>query len=294
MTDVCDAIHNVIDFISDDYKEIYSLNIKEKNINGQVLSVCDLTELKGELKMAFGDWELFKSWIVSKRLSQLNVAQRKAATINVNLRQLQQNVAPSNKNRITFSSNTTNQSEPTNESSWTKKKATTSMIKLENIDTSQTQPRTEDSRCFEKHAMIEENRTNPETPSKSVTTNFHGRKVEFYITPVIEDLSDEKGMAIENNQQKFDHSFVKKPSLHKKEAEDTSNSTRITLISLDRSSENLTAKSSKMNSSDELKQTSVLTNIDSISLLNTEKNESAPLFSLSRQSTLRNLFLLTS
>ena len=42
-----------------DYKE----RLAENNINGVVLSQCELSELKTELKMAFGDWELFRSLV---------------------------------------------------------------------------------------------------------------------------------------------------------------------------------------------------------------------------------------
>ena len=66
--DITDYLCNQIEFIGDKYKEIYESNIKEKNINGKVLAVCNLNELKSEIQMTFGDWELFKNWVLSQRL----------------------------------------------------------------------------------------------------------------------------------------------------------------------------------------------------------------------------------
>jgi hypothetical protein len=66
-SDISDYVCNQIDFIDDKYKEIYDSNIKEKNINGRVLAVCNLNDLKNEIQMTFGDWELFKNWVLSQR-----------------------------------------------------------------------------------------------------------------------------------------------------------------------------------------------------------------------------------
>jgi len=56
-----------IDFINDDYKQIYKSNLVENNINGKVLACCDIDELKSELQMTFGDWQVFKAWILQQR-----------------------------------------------------------------------------------------------------------------------------------------------------------------------------------------------------------------------------------
>ncbi len=75
--DLYEAIdQNAIESLSDDYKQIYKLALKESNINGKVLSFCNLDELKLELKMSFGDWQLFKNWIQIKRLEQQQIMQR--------------------------------------------------------------------------------------------------------------------------------------------------------------------------------------------------------------------------
>lgn len=68
VVDVCDAVLNNVEYISDDFKDIYVNTIKEKNINGKVLMSCELDELKSELRMTFGDWQLFKEWLLNKRI----------------------------------------------------------------------------------------------------------------------------------------------------------------------------------------------------------------------------------
>ena len=68
--DVCEAIDNSIEYLNIDYKAVNKSMIKEKNINGRVLAFCDLDELKLELKMSFGDWQLFKNWVLIKRINQ--------------------------------------------------------------------------------------------------------------------------------------------------------------------------------------------------------------------------------
>jgi hypothetical protein len=75
--DVCEAINNSIEYISDDFKEIYVSLVKEKNINGKVLASCDINELKSELNMSFGDWQLFKSWLLEKKSTQTHLLQLK-------------------------------------------------------------------------------------------------------------------------------------------------------------------------------------------------------------------------
>lgn len=74
VSDLCDAIdQNAIESLSDEYKQIYKTSIRENNINGKVLSMCCLDELKLELKMTFGDWQLFKNWILMKRKEQIEM-----------------------------------------------------------------------------------------------------------------------------------------------------------------------------------------------------------------------------
>ena len=75
--DVCEAINTSIEYMSDDFKEIYISLVKEKNINGKVLASCDINELKSELNMSFGDWQLFKSWLLDQRSAQTHLLQLK-------------------------------------------------------------------------------------------------------------------------------------------------------------------------------------------------------------------------
>jgi len=67
VADIIDEIDGHIDFINDDYKQIYKSNLVENNINGKVLACCDIDELKSQLQMTFGDWQVFKAWILQQR-----------------------------------------------------------------------------------------------------------------------------------------------------------------------------------------------------------------------------------
>ena len=52
-----------------DQKQIstYQTVITENNINGKVLATCDLNELGHIMGMTFGDWQLFRAWILAAR-----------------------------------------------------------------------------------------------------------------------------------------------------------------------------------------------------------------------------------
>ncbi|XP_050989663.1 kinase D-interacting substrate of 220 kDa B isoform X1 [Labeo rohita] len=47
--------------------EQYIGTIKKANVNGRVLSQCNLDELKKEMNMNFGDWHLFRSMVLEQR-----------------------------------------------------------------------------------------------------------------------------------------------------------------------------------------------------------------------------------
>ncbi|XP_076390426.1 ankyrin repeat-rich membrane spanning isoform X2 [Megachile rotundata] len=68
---VCDLIDR-IESLSSSHAPQYKQVIQENNINGRVLLHCDLQELKKVLKMAFGDWELFRMVLVSLRELELS------------------------------------------------------------------------------------------------------------------------------------------------------------------------------------------------------------------------------
>ncbi|XP_053986547.1 kinase D-interacting substrate of 220 kDa B isoform X1 [Hylaeus volcanicus] len=68
---VCDLIDR-IESLNHNQAPQYKNVIKENNINGRVLLHCDIQELKKVLKMAFGDWELFRMVIASLRELELS------------------------------------------------------------------------------------------------------------------------------------------------------------------------------------------------------------------------------
>uniref|UniRef100_A0A4W5N9M1 Kinase D interacting substrate 220 n=1 Tax=Hucho hucho TaxID=62062 RepID=A0A4W5N9M1_9TELE len=45
----------------------YTATIKKANVNGRVLSQCHLEELKDEMNMNFGDWQLFRGMVMEQR-----------------------------------------------------------------------------------------------------------------------------------------------------------------------------------------------------------------------------------
>uniref|UniRef100_A0A674F5X1 Kinase D interacting substrate 220 n=1 Tax=Salmo trutta TaxID=8032 RepID=A0A674F5X1_SALTR len=45
----------------------YTGTIKKANVNGRVLSQCNLEELKNEMNMNFGDWQLFRGMVMEQR-----------------------------------------------------------------------------------------------------------------------------------------------------------------------------------------------------------------------------------
>ena len=45
----------------------YQTTIRENNISGRVLRECEISELRDIMAMNFGDWQLFKIWILRRR-----------------------------------------------------------------------------------------------------------------------------------------------------------------------------------------------------------------------------------
>ncbi|XP_047348706.1 kinase D-interacting substrate of 220 kDa isoform X3 [Vespa velutina] len=66
VNEICDLLDKIEGFNINQAPQ-YKNVIRDNNINGKVLVHCDLQELKKVLKMAFGDWELFRMIIVSLR-----------------------------------------------------------------------------------------------------------------------------------------------------------------------------------------------------------------------------------
>ncbi|MFT7802843.1 kinase D-interacting substrate of 220 kDa-like [Arapaima gigas] len=51
----------------------YTSTIKKANVNGRVLSQCNLDELKKEMNMNFGDWQLFRGMVMEMRHTEQQV-----------------------------------------------------------------------------------------------------------------------------------------------------------------------------------------------------------------------------
>ncbi|XP_072314243.1 kinase D-interacting substrate of 220 kDa B isoform X1 [Eucyclogobius newberryi] len=66
---VCEQI-KLIDGIDPNMLSHYTATVKKANINGRVLMHCNLDELKKEMGMNFGDWQLFRGMVVEQRLSE--------------------------------------------------------------------------------------------------------------------------------------------------------------------------------------------------------------------------------
>ncbi|XP_026195094.1 kinase D-interacting substrate of 220 kDa B isoform X2 [Anabas testudineus] len=62
---VCERLKQ-IDGIDPSMLSQYTSTIKKANINGRVLSQCNLDELKKEMEMNFGDWQLFKGMVMEQ------------------------------------------------------------------------------------------------------------------------------------------------------------------------------------------------------------------------------------
>ncbi|XP_044755573.1 kinase D-interacting substrate of 220 kDa B isoform X5 [Coccinella septempunctata] len=72
---VCKLLHSIED-LSKEAVSNYTKIIKDHNINGRVLTSCDLDELKQLLQMTFGDWEMFKATVFSLREMEFNLVMR--------------------------------------------------------------------------------------------------------------------------------------------------------------------------------------------------------------------------
>ncbi|XP_062413300.1 kinase D-interacting substrate of 220 kDa B isoform X2 [Pungitius pungitius] len=68
-TAVCERLRQ-LDGIDPSMLPQYSSTIKKANINGRVLSQCNIDELKKEMEMNFGDWQLFRGTVLELRHSE--------------------------------------------------------------------------------------------------------------------------------------------------------------------------------------------------------------------------------
>ncbi|XP_008295157.1 kinase D-interacting substrate of 220 kDa [Stegastes partitus] len=63
---VCERLRQ-IDGLDPNMLSQYNSTIKKANINGRVLTHCNLDELKKEMEMNFGDWQLFRGMVIEQR-----------------------------------------------------------------------------------------------------------------------------------------------------------------------------------------------------------------------------------
>ncbi|XP_055720273.1 kinase D-interacting substrate of 220 kDa B isoform X2 [Salvelinus fontinalis] len=63
---VCERV-KYIDGMDPSMLAQYTSTIKKANVNGRVLSQCNLEELKKEMNMNFGDWQLFRGMVMEQR-----------------------------------------------------------------------------------------------------------------------------------------------------------------------------------------------------------------------------------
>ncbi|KAG1964051.1 kinase D-interacting substrate of 220 kDa B isoform X5 [Pimephales promelas] len=74
---VCERVR-LIDGIDQNLLPQYTATIKKANINGRVLSQCNIDELKKEMNMNFGDWQLFRTTVLELRLVESQILHEEA------------------------------------------------------------------------------------------------------------------------------------------------------------------------------------------------------------------------
>ncbi|KAF7201731.1 kinase D-interacting substrate of 220 kDa B isoform X2 [Nothobranchius furzeri] len=70
---VCERL-KLIDGLDLNMLPHYAAKIKKANINGRVLTHCNLDELKKEMEMNFGDWQLFRGMVIEQRHAESQAA----------------------------------------------------------------------------------------------------------------------------------------------------------------------------------------------------------------------------
>ncbi|XP_034017620.1 kinase D-interacting substrate of 220 kDa B isoform X2 [Thalassophryne amazonica] len=76
---VCERVQH-IDGIDQSMLAQYAATIRMANVNGRVLSQCNIDELKKEMNMNFGDWQLFRATVLDMRLVESQVLREEAAS----------------------------------------------------------------------------------------------------------------------------------------------------------------------------------------------------------------------
>ncbi|XP_068565260.1 kinase D-interacting substrate of 220 kDa B isoform X2 [Cebidichthys violaceus] len=76
---VCERVR-LIDGIDQSMTGQYGATIRKANVNGRVLSQCNIDELKKEMSMNFGDWQLFRATVLDLRHIESQVLHEEAAS----------------------------------------------------------------------------------------------------------------------------------------------------------------------------------------------------------------------
>nr|XP_046147197.1 kinase D-interacting substrate of 220 kDa B-like isoform X4 [Oncorhynchus gorbuscha] len=74
---VCERVKH-IEGIDQSMLAQYTATIKKANVNGRVLTQCNIDELKNEMKMNFGDWQLFRGTVLEMRHVESQVLHEEA------------------------------------------------------------------------------------------------------------------------------------------------------------------------------------------------------------------------
>uniref|UniRef100_A0A8C1YSV8 Kinase D-interacting substrate 220b n=1 Tax=Cyprinus carpio TaxID=7962 RepID=A0A8C1YSV8_CYPCA len=74
---VCERVR-LVDGIDQNMLTQYIATIKKANINGRVLSQCNIDELKKEMNMNFGDWQLFRTTVIELRHVESQIVHEEA------------------------------------------------------------------------------------------------------------------------------------------------------------------------------------------------------------------------
>uniref|UniRef100_A0A4W6FWC1 Kinase D-interacting substrate 220b n=1 Tax=Lates calcarifer TaxID=8187 RepID=A0A4W6FWC1_LATCA len=76
---VCERVRQ-IEGIDQSMMGQYTATIRKANVNGRVLSQCNIDELKKEMNMNFGDWQLFRATVLDMRHIESQVLHEEAAS----------------------------------------------------------------------------------------------------------------------------------------------------------------------------------------------------------------------
>ncbi|XP_071323397.1 kinase D-interacting substrate of 220 kDa B isoform X3 [Trachinotus anak] len=76
---VCERVRQ-IEGIDQSMMGQYAATIRKANVNGRVLSQCNIDELKKEMNMNFGDWQLFRATVLDMRHIESQVLHEEAAS----------------------------------------------------------------------------------------------------------------------------------------------------------------------------------------------------------------------